>query len=469
MTENLEKIKELNEKIIKLENDLKKLNFTITIDEYTFTIIGKYKDGNMRRDHILMECISNNPSNETKYNFNLYRSNSEGGILRLCHVIYRQNPMYDKGSDYVTSSFVHLNLQQFVLDKLDNVKEINDDEYKCNNEQIKYILNDEFRIIEDPVLEPLSYCKAGDCLNKITSDDLSNVIDYCKEYNVKYLHDPDIQLYAIAITPVICSLKWAISDKYIEHKKEEILQKIGNYVSPKEDIKSYDILLQKYNDKTDKNNYEQEYYDKLIQKYGNIAMKTADNKEYYNELITKYVNIENNYYTKLEEYINDEKITAADLKTKESDLIIDTSTKIINVHSEYITKYFTIVGSPEYMYEFEFKYNNTAVKTKVYKIQFVNKKNSNKYNLIFGCYDYNGKNYKIIINMIPYDSKINEYGVYDKICSVGIFIYKPFEYSKQLSFSRTGYYLSGDYQFIGDLLNKMYPLPHIDCGKLLTQ
>lgn len=86
---------------------------SITIDEYKFELLHNYIDAK-NRHYIKIESTHNDKfSTETFY---LYRSNSEGGIWRFCikessgHLVKGVDDLYD----YVTITFVHIELQMFI-------------------------------------------------------------------------------------------------------------------------------------------------------------------------------------------------------------------------------------------------------------------------------------------------------------------------------------------------------------------
>jgi hypothetical protein len=59
----------------------------------------------------------------------------------------------------------------------------------------------------------------------------------------------------------------------------------------------------------------------------------------------------------------------------------------------------------------------------------------------------------IITNILPKQNTINKYGVYNKILSVGILIYKVFEYNELTNTRGTDEY--SNYVFIGNYLGNL--------------
>jgi hypothetical protein len=109
----------------------------------------------------------------------------------------------------------------------------------------------------------------------------------------------------------------------------------------------------------------------------------------------------------------------------------------------------------------------------IYKINIELKDNPNeKFTVIYGTYDYKDydrktrkikeekKTYKIILNLIPFNCKINKFGLYEYYISSGIYVYKMFDYytGREPQVEYFANQLPGNYTVIGDLLTNMYPL-----------
>jgi len=197
---------------------------------------------------------------------------------------------------------------------------------------------------------------------------------------------------------------------------------------------------------------------------------------------------------------------------------------MVDVFSEYMEHFFIIDGQPIYVCDknIDVPYDNDPkfkqnINIKILKIDLLLEKENKKFTLYYGEYDYkhfitekkstkpqlnekstkpqlnekstkpqlnekstkpqlnekstkpklNEKStkYRIILGMIPSDSKITKYGLSEHYISAGIYIYKMFEYHQ--SFLIKGQVehqnpLPGNYTFIGDLLNKMWPLNALD-------
>ena len=61
----------------------------------------------------------------------------------------------------------------------------------------------------------------------------------------------------------------------------------------------------------------------------------------------------------------------------------------------------------------------------------------------------------IITNIIPKNSKINQYGLYDKIVNPGSLVYKPIDYNNQCDLEN---YCNENYTFVGHILENIYPI-----------
>jgi len=161
---------------------------------------------------------------------------------------------------------------------------------------------------------------------------------------------------------------------------------------------------------------------------------------------------------------------------------------IVNAFSKYMEYFFELDGVPKFIYDININvpYEIGSLLTQkitvyIFKIILKLKDSDLRFILYYGIYDYigynsklkslesNSKSYKIILNLLPIDSKINKYGMNEKYIAIQtIYIYKMFEYhhftygqAAQVDYDND---LPGNYTFIGDLLNNLWPLQHM--GKL---
>ena len=154
-----------------------KKDHIIKINNIEFQLLKKFSKKN--RKFIVIRSIDNNLEDFKERMFEVYSSNSEGGIIRLCtysNIFNHIDKRYEKGHDYVTSSWINIELQKLIYDKYDKIDILQETDryYKqvCANfnicgfngkNEIITLLEDEKRIIEEPIFEPLRKCKSGSC------------------------------------------------------------------------------------------------------------------------------------------------------------------------------------------------------------------------------------------------------------------------------------------------------------------
>jgi len=328
---------------------------SIIIDDYKFTLLNKGMANN--REHVLLESI-NIKSNDKKSIFAYYRSNSEGGYWRAC--VWGWYGAYDKGINYVTSSFINIELQNFINQQYNSLSNIENILHNCylktllNNkadELMDQIYNED-RIQQDLIIDVISDCKAGECFRS----------------------DFDIKKYINGLSD-----KWAY-----EKELKGLLQQI-------------------------------------------------DTEQSLNEIIKKmYENI-----------------------------------------SKFMEDYFTCdLDTISYIGKYIFKYtSDIQISNEFYKVNIENRKHQTKYTLFYSKYEYENKKrpkfngtYYCIVNMVPTDSQITKYGLYDKIVSAGVYIYKIIEYKQQCNIDDGDRHIEspsgGDacYTFIGDFITNLWPL-----------
>lgn len=81
----------------------------IEIDSYYFYLCGKISNKNIRNTYYICSYHKNK---KIFRDFYIYRSNSEGGILRYCSIFINH---YIKGYDYISTSFIDMRLQNFIM------------------------------------------------------------------------------------------------------------------------------------------------------------------------------------------------------------------------------------------------------------------------------------------------------------------------------------------------------------------
>ena len=345
---------------------------TISIDENTFMLISRGKSNG--RDHVELKNLNRNYNN-----FAFYRSNSEGGLWRMC--LFKNNH-YEKGenTDYITATFISMELQMFINERYKHVPFNENIIDKCEYEYDRYnnpiyerIRHLPYKIdgeiarekIENFAFEPLELCRAADCFkNNDTVGDFKHTLSY--KINIK-------------------ELDYYRNNLFLKLDKIKKFKKSG-----KERTMSENIIR---------------------------------------------------IYKAVSAYMND--IFVCDLDTKR------------------------FIGS------FDFKISDDiSIDHKFYQIQIKNRIDKKEYYLYYSQYYfynmlnplYNG-DYSIVLNVVPKGTKTDEYGLYNKILSLGVYIYKILEYEGQVNFSkkeRDKRSIIGPkrerYNFIGDFMTNVWPL-----------
>ena len=171
-------------KYIPIEKELK-----IIIDNYIFYPLGRFKAS---RELVLLKSINITSSKEM--NIYLYRSNSEGGLFRFCS---KTEDKFEKGSHYIVDTFVHMDLQQFLIENFNHIPIIDIPIDYCPN-TIQYFSNYNSRIYPTPSLDILNICNNLPEFHCLTIDGLKNFLgidtsDYkFAEVNMKYSIEPYI-------------------------------------------------------------------------------------------------------------------------------------------------------------------------------------------------------------------------------------------------------------------------------------
>lgn len=123
-------------------------------DDIKFKIIGKQ----LIRDRIHIKIESTDINNNIQ-EFTIYRSHSEGGFLRLC--ICCMYNAYVKGSDYITVTFIDMELQNFINTIEDKIP-VRDD-IKCLSINVLPDIEYEERFVKDEILDTLQFCPNSNC------------------------------------------------------------------------------------------------------------------------------------------------------------------------------------------------------------------------------------------------------------------------------------------------------------------
>jgi len=390
-------------------------HLAIQIDTFLFQLVEKYN--NIESYYVVK--IKNITRD---IDFYVYRSNSEGGIYRLC-TIRRSDDGLNKGTNYVTTTFVHMDLQMFINTMYNNIPNAAadpvisidkkcpyvDKRYKNNPDEpqtYNEFIEKESRIDKTKIFEMLRLCDCGSCFKKM----------YIFFQKVLQMHD-DIA------------------------KNTNFWQAFGTYDSRhKIKKKLYDFLT-----------VTTRYYDRYLVKADFNKFTDADSKMRYiiKEIAPNPgISLENdqkiaifkNYLMEIGEFLNG---------------LVDDISK-----PKYIGSYIFIPKKDPYI----------KLSFDIYSIKMRIKESGTYYDFIVARYKYtNTKNpkydgtYKAIFNIVPSNASINRLGLYSTYVDAGIYICKIFDYSVQLKTVTTddmGRKLSYDssYIFIGDLYKDVFPL-----------
>lgn len=409
--------------------------FVINIDDYSFRLEQKI----IAEDYVLVKIVNIN----LNHSFYVYRSNSELGVFRFAVAAGFQ---FDKGDNYVTTTNIHHRLQQHLIENLEILETINTDLKTVFNYIVPSILN----------IVPKNMAK----LLTDSDDDKDNEIFYSDYINIRSHFEPYLTFLSHECN---CGkFYYSFADSFLKCLTYTYAI-IANYNSEKA---GFDVNTSHLVDV--------QSIDKLTRKY--LLEKLDEQFIYIIKICKQYIEDEiigeNNFF-KIK-YIID-KLNYNDIHLTASDKF-DIGLRYIQFISEYLKhmiiidkKSYTICSNEEYyMPKTEQKFN-----IQTYTINGYLKKNEIKY--LFYCMKYSfkdnpvfQKNYHMIINIVPFNSKINSIGLYDSFIDMGPYICKAFEYIKKKegigSFlgSRVChineiYRCFGDYGFIGDIIDGQFP------------
>lgn len=178
----------------------------VELNEIKFSVVGHT---NMYGRH-LIKYISE--YNSIKKNLMGYTSKSQGGYWRLC--IKGIGGIYQKGYDYVNSTLISFELQDYINKKYKYSEDLillekEICEFNKNDGSIIYdYINNTNRSVVIEVLKPLAYCKPGHCFNNIMP--LKNLImdlpfncDYCMEFKQLLQNIPEEMDYTNQLKKIV--------------------------------------------------------------------------------------------------------------------------------------------------------------------------------------------------------------------------------------------------------------------------
>lgn len=355
----------------------------------------------------------------TKYPFIFYcyGSNSEGGTLRLLYLSLPYRLHLYKGADYITITFIAIELQQFIFQNITNPNVVNDNIDMEFLSTIKDAFYASKRILSLLDCEN-NYEESEGCLVRLVKDNeldaIKKICDSAKCFNTNIKKEDK----SIFLTHPMMKKNPKSVYEHLEISTDsdrELLQKISEieYIPP-------------------------------VQKYTKEETKTIkyNIKSHIHNTITKISEfLRNNFFI-----INHEEIN---FKRPDISLLGDGTLLPL---LQYLNSYRYTIKNKKNNYEYYVYYS-------IYKIQYKKKilNNSNEY-----IFEDREKTYKIIDQLVPKKTnlKILPYGVYSHVVSAGIMNYKMYDYVKQTHgrFIDGTVFESSGYYFIGQYLTNLWPL-----------
>jgi uncharacterized protein YdcH (DUF465 family)/ribosome-associated protein YbcJ (S4-like RNA binding protein) len=390
--------KEKNEQI-NLNNLIKETNLSIQIgNRFKFYIISNKIDYTGKDNRKYIKIISEDLTDNYLFEFLVYSSLSELRTYRFCGFSYEYHPLLWKGSDYVAVTFIHFDLQRFINQNIDKIK--TDDTINC-----KYIKNYTYKNIE--AIKYLD-CEQAKFYTSLDKDEDVECRIREKENNVLNLINKicrQAKCFRLNSKDEIDN-KLLFKNIYFEDEDKEF----------NEQVRAFNFSLLGFNYKEQIKNTKDPKKKQLINRF--IILKIIDfiNNKLNNNF--DIINIE-----KLDVYKINEIVITSDLKAK---------------YKEF--------------YKYVVEQKNTSEKFDIY---------CSKYNVIYKRdkginIEEKNEDYYIIDLIVPHESKINQFGLFNKFIMAGILNYKPLDYIIQ---SKGKIITDNTYRFIGHYLQYMWPLP----------
>ena len=471
----------------------------ITIDKFIFELKGKINE----EDYIYIKIL-----NKTiNYTFYVYRSNSDLGVFRYAMYIMGYRKQFYKGKNYVTTTCVHYLLQKFIIERM-NELELLVEEISLPTSfffPFKTDSGSKTNILPYSCVKTIPNIEEKD-VDKITMHDIVE----SRFYNDIYLDifsrkDENNQ---------ITSLKNILTQIYNLYDKvnfniTKINEKIKELTSKISDNKDTEEFLEVHMPHFIDNGYLKisKYFEKMLSM--SVEEGNSENILLINK-ITKYINVLYNFKLLIKntekimfdigkkisiKFPEDGNISENYLNTistmSEVDILKqinssdgnnqDDACSNFNIMLQYIdciSKYFENI-----MYEVRDSYNkiynetyiipkiNVKILIETYTVETMIKNEHSKRYIWYCCkFSYESKNkvtkfpFHIIINMVPKDSEITFMGLHSKYVDLNIYIYKAFDYLKQISglYNHTKKIYTersheNVYGFIGDIYDSQFP------------
>ena len=364
----------------------------ITINTYTFKLL--YKMENERYIRVKIKNI------QQKIDFIIYQSNSHCNLYRFCSIL--SDKTYYKGDkDYVTETFIHMDLQKFIVENFDNIilKEEEEclyiaDDTHLSLKEVKpfwvYIKERQTLFSSEKFLIRITDIKCGEGFSNIYK-----IIDIINDI----LRNPREFLPADLITEF-----------------NTLIRNILLIFFPKREIK------------------EKDFREEILKLTIELLTKNRSGAESGLEIPDKY-KIMRLYLEFISAYMNNK----------------------YNILSGYKKLYETNFRMKKYpSKEFRFSF---------FSVDIQHKENRKIYSVIFAFYNYSEAEgvYSIVLNIIPHNddgNHINSLGLYKKVISIGIYLCKPLDYSNQFqTLMRDS--KEEEYHFVGHLYDSLFPVKEI--------
>ena len=370
----------------------------ITIGRYEFQLLYKLNEHNYQK--IKIRNIT-----QQQIDFIVYPSNSQGNIYRFCS-IDGVSHLY-KGNDYVTETFIHMDLQKFIKYNIGKLIEFDEEMCPTNTDiilhmDISYKEYMDRRLVKftDKFLDKISELECGKGFSN-TYKIIGNIVDI-------YKGCCDI----LSINHIF------VLGAYMTG----ILKLIGKGIDISKKVEEFNEL---YLDLFKKN------------KLGKDSGLSYDNKHkimrFYLEFISYYMN--SNFDIKFDS-VSHIYSTGEFLMKKDTSITLNFMFFSVIVTNKISNLDYTIIYA-------KYKYKNSRI---------------NKFD----------GSYTTMLNMIPHSSKdfsngneINSLGLYKNFTTLGIYLCKPFDYVLQVKSMAPAIASSDDYYFLGHVYHNLFPVKQI--------
>jgi len=450
---------------------------SIKIGEYDFFLVCK---GNFNSiEHVVVNVKKNEESVNMEYsNTNCdivyYRSAIEGGIWRfgICNNRSdRQKLEYIRGIE--NSDIVDIGLQDFINKNyhgLINIGENNEYLYSllCNQRMDKKIFDSRMNITNEPIFR---------VFNKYSSDEYDDkfldnliILPHGDEYEKEFLEKYNRIYFNKRIFEHIRSFD-TIIERFYKVRSSLIKERNGLAIA--------NVKIQKSNleskGKIEENENRIKRTDEKVLIIDTILISLEAKKRHLEELKKRTgdykSNLElNNFLNKVIVDYNIQLpiLSSNDFPEEHQSL----NTLIYVIEHSWGHKIWSFYEAISNMMKTYFTYeNDTEIgqtsahlendKVFIYNIYHTvdikSIKTDQKYTIMYCDYRYPEYN-SVLLNVLPIDVKVNQYGMYDKIIKTGPYISKIFELYKKYPLDYEIRHRYEDYVFLGDILNKLWPL-----------